>query len=61
MKKLYCIETDNRFNQILIFTSLTDAVRWAKKATRWTKEEIEKNIRIVQKNRLGCFDVFPNI
>ena len=41
----YYIYTENRFNQILIFDSYEDAFSWCKSATRWTDEEIRKNIK----------------
>lgn len=41
----YYIYTENRFNQILIFDSYEDAFDWCKSATRWTDEEIRKNIK----------------
>lgn len=60
MKKLYMIKTENEYNQLLIFTSKKEAVAWAKSATRWSDAEIEQNIRTLNKNWHGCFDIFPN-
>lgn len=60
MKKLYMIKTENEYNQLLIFTSKKEAVAWAKRATRWSDAEIEQNIRTLNKNWHGCFDIFPN-
>ena len=59
MKKLYIIETNNKHNNILIFTSKAKARRWSKKATRWTSEQIEKNIKEVSRSWQGFFTIFP--
>lgn len=60
MDVLFYINTGNRFNQVLIFTSYTDAVSWCKVATRWTDEEISARIKRTEKNRDGSFSVIPN-
>lgn len=44
MKAIYTIDTKNRFGQVLVFTDKDTAINWARNATRWTEEEIEKNI-----------------
>lgn len=60
MKKLYYIETGNRFAQVLIFTSKATAKKWAERATRWTAEEIADNIHeIEQDEERGFFSLFP--
>ena len=60
MKKLYYIETGNRFSQVLIFTSKATAKKWAESATRWTAEEIADNIHeIKQDEERGFFPLFP--
>lgn len=44
MKAIYTIDTKNRFGQVLVFTDKDTAINWARKSTKWTEEEIEKNI-----------------
>lgn len=44
---LYVIYTENAFDQILIFTSKEDARTWARKATIWNDDEIERKIKKV--------------
>lgn len=55
MKKIYYIATENKFNQILIFTSKKAAEMWAKAATRWTPAEISKNIKESNFNKFSKF------
>ena len=38
------IFTHSRFNEVLMFKNQEDARNWCKHATRWTDEEIKKNI-----------------
>ena len=45
MEEYYYIYTQNRFNQVLIFETYDDAVRWCQSATRWTEKEIKNNIK----------------
>lgn len=44
MMDIYAIYTRNRFNQILLFDSWEKAAAWCRSATRWTEQEIERNI-----------------
>lgn len=60
MDKLFIIKTENRFNEILIFDSKEAAQDWAGKATSWTPEQIEKNIKTIEKDWRGFFAIFPN-
>ena len=45
LEKIYCIYTNNRFNQVLLFESYQAAYNWCKAATRWTETEIQANIK----------------
>lgn len=49
----YYIYTHNKLNQIIIFETYDDAVRWCKVATRWTDKEIKRNIKTPVKH--GAF------
>lgn len=60
-RKLYYIETENRHNQILFFTSKSAAIEWASKATRWTPADISANIQTVTPDWLHRYNVFPGI
>ena len=56
---MYCIFTGNNFNQILIFEDYKKAVAWCKRATRWTDDEIEKNIKHERHTSIdGCITFF---
>lgn len=44
MKKLYYVRTENRFNQVLVFTSKNKARQWLRQATKYDKEKIEESI-----------------
>ena len=58
MKNFYYIETHNGFDEIIVFTSKKSAVNWCKKATCWTDEQIEQNIKWTIK--IGThFPIFP--
>lgn len=39
------IFTRNRFNQVLMFETREKAKRWAQKATTWSDDEINRQIR----------------
>jgi len=55
---LYCIFTGNDYGQILIFESYEAAETWSKSATRWTPEEIQKNIKIANSDNRGFYTAF---
>lgn len=44
MKKLYYVRTENRFNQVLVFTSKNKARQWLHQATKYDKDKIEESI-----------------
>ena len=41
----YAVETENQYDQILMFDTHKEAVSWCKSATRWSDDEIAKNIK----------------
>jgi len=45
LENIYCVYTNNRFDQVLLFESFQDAYSWCKAATRWSEKEIYGNIR----------------
>ncbi len=54
---LYVIYTENAFDQILIFPTKDDAREWARKATQWDENEIERKIKKVAKVVDGMYHV----
>lgn len=58
MKNLYIIETNNKYNQVLVFTSKTKAIKWSKSATRWSDEQIKKNVQKVSRSWQGFFSIY---
>lgn len=59
METICFVYTENRHNQILIFKNYNDAHKWCKAATRWTEEEIKKNIRYAQDSTGDYYNLFP--
>ena len=58
MKKIYYVRTDNRFNQVLVFTSKNKARKWLQQATRYDKNKIEESI--IESNLFNdYFNIFP--
>lgn len=41
----YAVETENQYDQILMFDTHKEAVSWCKSATRWSDDEIAKHIK----------------
>ena len=47
---MFCIFTENRFNQVLIFPTWEAAANWARSATTWSEDEIAMRIRVTHWN-----------
>ena len=54
---LYVIYMENAFDQILIFPTKDGAREWARTATRWNDDEIERNIKKVAEHTDGIYHV----
>ena len=60
MKKIYIILTNNRFNEVLVFTNYKKAFNWCKSATNWNNKKIKEEIKTPLK--VGdFFAVFPEV
>ena len=60
MKTLYAVHTQNRHNQVLIFTTKRKAIDWLIKVIRPT--ELGKNIQDIQEisvNHTGAYNIYP--
>ena len=59
MEKIYYVRTENRFNQVLVFTSKRKAREWLQQATTYDKNKIEESI--LETYRFdNYFNIFPN-
>lgn len=60
-KVLYYIETQNRHNQILVFTNKKQAVKWCKLATVWNEDRIKSEIKIAIRGGVETtyYNIFP--
>ena len=56
--EIFAIFTENRFNQVLLFSSWNNAADWCRKATTWTEEQIAKNIKTARRNGGNYLDLF---
>jgi hypothetical protein len=59
MEKLFYIETQNRHEQVLFFTSFEEAFTFLKLSTKWTEKEIEEKIITTHKTHNNYFNFFP--
>jgi hypothetical protein len=59
MKKLFYVETKNRHEQVLFFTSYDEAFTWLKMSTKWNEEKIKENIITTHKTYNNYFNFFP--
>ena len=55
---MYCVYTENRFNQVLIFPTWDEAADWCRKATSWTEAEIVGAIKTPRWNGANHLDLF---
>lgn len=55
---MFFVFTGNRFNQIRIFPTWSDAAEWLRSATRMNETEIAAAIKTPRFNGGNCLDVF---
>lgn len=61
MEKLFYIETQNRHEQVLFFTSFEEAFTFLKLSTKWTEKKIKEKIITIHKTHNNYFIFFQNI